>query len=128
MKKISSISIILISLFINSCSFDLPVLTIADYKWITTTEKINDLTFGYVKLSLRGVTNGDRVTVLTYGDGVISEYQLFLDQENMFNEEIVIKYTHQADDIPRMYSTVITAYKGRSSNKIKLTSGELKYL
>jgi len=87
-----------------------------------------DLTFGYVHLSISGVTTGDKVTVVTYGDGIISEQGLELNQENQFEEDIVIKFTHMADDESRIYSTVITAYKGNSSTKISLESEELVFL
>jgi len=105
-----------------------PILNLNNIKWYTTTEAINDLTFGYVHLNISGVTTGDKVTVVTYGDGIISEQELELDQENQFEEDLVIKFTHMADDIPRIYSTVITAYKGNISTKINLESEELVFL
>jgi FMN-dependent NADH-azoreductase len=58
-----------------------PILTLNHIEWYTTTEKINNLTFGYVHLGISGVTTGDKVTVVTYRDGVISEQELDLDQK-----------------------------------------------
>jgi hypothetical protein len=66
--------------------------------------------------------------VLTYGDGVIEELELNLDQENKFSQDIIIQFTHMADNIPRIYSTVVTAYRGNSFNSINLESEELVYL
>ena len=128
MKNIFVLIIILFVLFCSGCLDNPPILNLNNIQWYTTTEAINDLTFGYVHLSISGVTTGDKVTVLTYGDGILSEQELELDQENQFEEDIVIKFTHMADEIPRIYSTVITAYKGNSSTKINLESEELFFL
>ena len=128
MKKILLFLIILFVLFSSGCSDNTPIVSLNYIDWYTTTEKINNLTFGYVHLSISGATTGDKVTVLTYGDGVISEQELDLDQENKFNEDIIIKFTHTADTVPSIYSTVITAYKRNSSTKINLESEELVYL
>ena len=128
MKKIFVLIIILLVLFFSSCLDNPPILNLSNIKWYTTTETINDLTFGYIHLNISGVTTGDKVTVVTYGDGIISEQELELDQENQFEEDLVIKFTHMADDIPRIYSTVITAYKGNISTKINLESEELVFL
>src|SRR6056297_1054326 len=128
MKKIFVLIIILFVFFFSSCSDNPPILNLIDIEWYTSTETINYLTFGYVHLSINGTTTGDNVTILTYGDGVISEQELELDQENQFEEDIVIKFTHMADDEPRIYSTVITAYTGNSSTKINLESEELVFL
>jgi len=56
-----------------------------------------------------------------------TEQKLELDQENQLEEDVVIKFTHMADDVPRIYSTVVTAYKGNSITKINLKSGELAF-
>ena len=128
MKKIFLFLIISFVLFSSGCSDNTPIVSLNYIDWYTTTEKINNLTFGYVHLSISGATTGDKVTVLTYGDGVISEQELDLDQENKFNEDIIIKFTHTADTVPSIYSTVITAYKRNSSTKINLESEELVYL
>lgn len=128
MKKICLFLTISFVLFCSSCLDNTLILTLNKTDWYTTTEKINDLTFGYVHLSISGITTGDKVTVVTYGDGLISEQELDLDQENEFDQDVIIKFTHMADNVPRSYSTVITAYKRNSSTKISLESEELVYL
>lgn len=128
MKKIFVLAIILFILFFSSCLDNPPVLNLIHVEWYTTTETINDLTFGYVHLHVSGTTNGDKVTVVTYGDGVISEDKLDLDQENQFEEDIIIQFTHLADNIPRIYSTTVTAYKGNNLIKRSLESEELFFL
>jgi hypothetical protein len=128
MKNIFFLLIILFLLFYSGCLDNDPKLTLNHIEWYTTTEIIDNLTFGYVHLSVRGVTNGNSVKVLTYGDGIISEQELNLDQENQFEEDIIVQFTHMADDVPRIYRTFITAYKGNRLTQINLESEELKYL
>jgi len=130
MKKILvSMLILLLPVFLLlGCLNNQPILSLSYVEWYTTTEVIGDLTFGYVHLNLSGSTTGDKVTVITYGDGVIDELELDLDQDKKFSQDIVIKFTHAADNIPRKYSTVLTAYKGNSTTKISLESEELTYL
>ncbi len=104
------------------------ILSLSYLKWHTTTEEIGDLTFGYVHLNLRGYTTGDKVTIITYGTGVIEEVELALDQDKRFAEEVIIRFTHATDDIPRRCRTILTAYKGNYTTSISLESGELTYL
>lgn len=110
------------------CVSNEPILSLSYVEWYTTTEEIGDLTFGYVHLSLSGSTTGDKVTVITYGDGIIAELELDLDLDKKFSQDIVIKFTHEADNIPRKYSTVLTATKGSYTTSINLESEELTYL
>lgn len=130
MKRILVLILIIVS-FVFLCSGCLnngPILTLNNIEWYTTNEQTDSLTFGYVHLNLSGSTTGDKVTVITYGDGIIEESELDLDQDNKFSQDIVIKFTHAADNIPQKYSTVLTAYKGYYSTKINLESEELAYL
>jgi hypothetical protein len=129
MKKIFFLIIIsLVLLCSSSCLYNGPILKLDNIEWYTTNEIVDSLTFGYVNLNLSGFTTGDKVTVLTYGDGVIEELELNLDQENKFSQDVMIQFTHMADDIPRIYSTVVTAYQGNSFVSVNLESEELTYL
>ncbi len=130
MKKILVLMLIMVLLvfLLSGCLNNQPILSLSNVEWYTTTEVIGDLTFGYVHLDLSGSTTGDKVTVITYGDGVIDELELDLDQDKKFSQDIVIKFTHAADNTPRKYSTVLTAYKGSISTSINLESEELTYL
>jgi hypothetical protein len=129
MKKIFFLIITsLVLLCSSSCLDNGPILKLDNIEWYTTNEIVDSLTFGYVNLNLSGFTTGDKVTVLTYGDGVIEELELNLDQENKFSQDVMIQFTHMADDIPRIYSTVVTAYQGNSFTSINLESEELAYL
>jgi hypothetical protein len=132
MKKLLVLTLVVgmsIFLFVGCLSLNNePILSLSYVEWYTTTEEIGELTFGYVHLSLSGSTTGDKVTVITYGDGVIGEIELDLDQDKRFAQEVIIKFTHAADDIPRKCSTVLTAYKGNYTTSINLESEELTYL
>ncbi|GAG64755.1 unnamed protein product [marine sediment metagenome] len=130
MKKILVLILIMVLpvFLLSGCLNNEPILSLSYVKWYTTIEVIGDLTFGYVHLDLSGSTTGDKVTVITYGDGVIDELELDLDQDKKFSQDIVIKFTHAADNTPQKYSTVLTAYKGSNTTKISLESEELTYL
>ena len=130
MKKILVLILIMVLpvFLLSGCLNNKPILSLSYVEWYTTTEEIGNLTFGHVHLNLSGYTTGDKVTVITYGDGVIDELELDLDQDKKFSQDIVVKFTHAADNIPRKYSTVLTAYKGSNTTKISLESEELTYL
>ena len=127
-RTVPYIIIVMVFLFFSGCTDNLPAVVLTHIEWYTTTETIGDFTFGFVRLSISGTTNGDKVTIITYGDGVILEYEIALDENNQFNEDVVIAFTHMADDEPRTYNTFITAHKGNCSNQKELTSEELTYL
>jgi len=75
MKKILVLMLILLLpvFLLSGCLNNQPILSLSYVEWYTTTEVIGDLTFGYVYLNLSGSTTGDKVTVITYGDGVIDD-------------------------------------------------------
>lgn len=130
MKKILVLMLILLLLvfLLSGCLNNQPILSLSYVKWCTTTEVIGELTFGHVLLSLSGSTNGDKVIVISYGDGVIGEIELDLDQDKRFSQDVTTHFTHAADNVPRKYSTIITAYKGNYTTSINLESEELTYL
>ena len=127
-RNVFYIIVVMVFLFFSGCSYESPVVALTHIEWYTTTETIDDFTFGFVHLSISGTTSGDKVTIITYGDGVILEKEINLDQNNQFNEEVTIVFTHMVDDEPRIYSTTLTAYKGNRFNKIDFVSDELIYL
>lgn len=126
-RNVFYIIVVMVFLFFSGCSYESPVVALTHIEWYTTTETIDDFTFGFVRLSISGTTSGDKVTIITYGDGVILEKEIDLDQNNQFNEEVTIVFTHMVDDEPRIYSTTLTAYRGNRFNKIDFVSDELTY-
>jgi len=99
MKKLLILLLIMVLpvFLLSGCLNNQPILSLSYVEWYTTTKVLGDLTFGYVHLDLSGSTTGDKVTVITYGDGVIDELGLDLDQDKKFAQDIIIRFTHEAD-------------------------------
>ena len=81
--------------------------------------------FGYILLEISGYTNGERVTVLTFGDGLISEDELQLDENKHFNETVTIAFSHIGYTPPVQMDTTVTAYRGHEKKEVKLESGNI---
>jgi len=125
-KKI--IFLLLIVLFV-SCSLiednSPATLSITDSQWYLTRTNYGG---GIVHLKIAGSTNGDKVTIRTYGDGIVSDVNVELDSKKHFNKDVVISFT--ATSVPSgefELSTKIIAYRGTDSITIPLSSGKLKY-
>lgn len=100
-------------------------LSITSSYWYLTRNNIGG---GNVNLKISGSTNGAKVTVRTYGDGVINDENAELNSTKNFNDDIVISFT--ATNVPSTEfeaSTLIKAYKGTDTLVVTLKSGELKY-
>ena len=101
------------------------ILDITDSQWYLTRTNYGG---GMVNLNIAGSTNGDKVTIRTYGDGVRSDENVELDSKKRFNKDIVISFT--ATSVPSgefEVSTKIMAYKGTDTLAVPLNSGILKY-
>ena len=84
--------------------------------------------FGEVHLRIVGSTDASKVTVRTFGDGVVSDYTLNLDSNNNFNEDVIISFTHAPDsNVSFKSNTVITAYKNNKTKEVELSSSDLNY-
>jgi hypothetical protein len=100
-------------------------LSITNSQWYLTRTNYGG---GMVNLKIVGSTNGDKVTIRTYGDGVRSDENVELDSKKRFNKNIVISFT--ATSVPSgefEVSTKIMAYKGTDTLTVPLNSGILKY-
>jgi hypothetical protein len=83
---------------------------------------------GMVNLKIAGSTNSDKVTVRTYGDGLVSDENVELDSRKNFNKDVVISFT--ATSVPSgefEVNTKVMAYKGIDTLVVPLNSGKLKY-
>ena len=90
--------------------------------------KRNNIGGGNISVGLSGTTNGDSVTIRTYGDGLIYDYKIVLDSEKHFNEDISISFT--AASIPSgsfNKSTYILVYKDSDILRADLESCPLSY-
>lgn len=104
-------------------------IQITKAEWSTSITQYNSSTFGFVNLAIAGSANCSKVTVQTYGDGDISDVDLSLDQNKSFNTTIGVYFTHQADNVSRKYSTIVTCFADNQSVKsVNLESGYLQYL
>jgi hypothetical protein len=100
-------------------------LDITNSQWYLTRTNYGG---GLVNLKIAGSTNGDKVTVRTYGDGELSDENVELDSKGDFNKNIVISFT--ATSVPSgefEVSTKVMAYKGTDTLVVPLNSGRLKY-
>jgi hypothetical protein len=111
----------LLNIGCNIFSKDLD-LVITTAQWSLT--HAND-GFGYILLEISGYTNGERVTVRTFGDGLISEDELQLDENKHFNEKVTIAFSHMGYTPPVQMDTTVTAYRGDEKKEVKLESGNI---
>jgi len=76
-------------------------------------------------------TNADKVTVRTYGDGVITDQNIVLDSKKSFNRDTVtVSFTHFSGVPPSgefERNTIVKAIKGTDTLIVILNSGKLKY-
>jgi hypothetical protein len=121
-----NIIFLLIIIGFASCLIrDDATLSISNSQWYLTR---NILGGGEVNLKISGSTNGDKVTVRTYGDGVIFDENVELDSKKNFNKDVGISFT--ATSVPSgefEMSTKVMAYKGSDTLVVPLNSGKLKY-
>lgn len=78
-----------------------------------------------VYLRLSGTCSGERVTVKTFGDGLINEQELTLNANHQFSAEVVIAFSHERYNTPVQFETTLKAYKNGDSEEILLSSGNL---
>jgi hypothetical protein len=117
--------ICLIIVFASCSKKDDATLRITNSQWYLTK---NIYGGGEVNLKILGSTNGDKVTIRTYGDGVVSDENAELDSKKNFNKDIVISFTETSVPSGEFeVSTKVMAYKGTDTLVVPLNSGKLKY-
>jgi len=112
----------------NKCPQEI-ILRIDSSFWFTSIHQAPKMKFGHVHLVISGKTNAERVTVLTYGDGLRAEFELKL-TNGMFNDTIAISFSPgiPSDNTLPFYSrTHLKAYSGSSVFDTTLHSGPLRY-
>jgi ABC-type thiamine transport system substrate-binding protein len=100
-------------------------LSISNSQWYLTKNVYGG---GEVNLKIIGSTNGNKVMIITSGDGVSSWQKIEQNSDNNFEADIVIGFFATA--IPGgefEMSTKVIAYKGTDSLFISLNSGKLKF-
>lgn len=100
-------------------------LSITNSQWYLTRTNYGG---GMVNLNIEGSTNSNKVTIRTYGDGLVSDENVELDSRKNFNKDVVISFT--ATSVPSgefEVNTKVMAYKGIDTLVVPLNSGKLKY-
>jgi hypothetical protein len=123
LKKV--IFLLVITVF-ASCSKEKDLnLNITSSLWYLTQTNYGG---GFVSLKIKGSTSGEKVTVRTFGDGVVSDRTVGLDSGKNFNEDIVISFSATSVPVGEFeVSTKVIAYKDSDTLVVSLNSGKLKY-
>ncbi len=122
--KIILVAVVVLSFFLTpGCkqSGD-SILTIYKAEWKLVH---NDTGGDDIYLHLSGSTTGEKVTLITHGDGFDETLELNLNQFKTFNQEILIAFSNVRYTTPVTMQTVVTAYSSEEQWQISLTSGEL---
>jgi hypothetical protein len=82
-------------------------------------------TWDSIKLRIIGTTSGERVTIMTYGDGVGYELGLTLDENKNFNQVVTIAFSHERYTPPVQFETTVKAFRGSETTEVKLQSGNI---
>ena len=122
MKKI--IFLLVFIAFTSCTKVDDATLSITTSQWYLTRDIYGD---GFVNLKILGSTNGDKVMILTSGDGVAYWEKVDLDSQKNFNTDITIAFFNEVPTAEFEMSTKVMASKGNDSIMIPLNSGKLKY-
>lgn len=120
MKKFILLLIILLPIFLccKKSEQEKLVLNISSSEWYTTTRTFNNNIFCEVHLKVSGITNGELLSIETYGDGVTGCAEIKCDSDKKFNADVEICFLPLRDSIQRKFGTILTAY----SSKIKPNS------
>jgi hypothetical protein len=83
---------------------------------------------GAVHLIIEGSTTADKVTIKTYGDGLVTDKNIELDSQKHFSDDVVISFSvTSVPDDEFVSDTELKIYKNTNIVTVTLTSGKLKY-
>ena len=89
------------------------MLNITSSDWYTTTSNFNNNTFCEVHLKVSGTTNGELLSIETYGDGLMGCGEIKCDKESNFSTDVLICFFPLREITQRKFSTTLTTYKSR---------------
>ena len=115
----------LLLLAFTSCTKnDDPALRLTREEWYTVRMDYG----GSVHLIIEGTTNADRVTVTTYGDGLISDHEIDIKWNNHFKADVGISFI-VSKVLPGEFvsSTELKIHKKTNMITMTLTSDKLNY-
>lgn len=90
-------------------------LNITNTEWRTSISKQG---FGEVYLKIEGNSNGELVTIETYGDWLVGCKELRFDENNNFSGEIMVRFEPYWDSIPKKHQTYVNVYEKSESPEI----------
>jgi hypothetical protein len=90
-------------------------LNITSSTWYTTITNFNNNGFCNVYLKVSGSTNGELLSIDTFGDGLNGCLEITCDKEGKFNTDVPICFFLLRDSIQKKFYTTLTSY----SSKIK---------
>ena len=131
-----TLALFLITLITISCDNEKQITQPAENKalalstitWITDTMRTSSLIFGNLSLFLQGHPIGTNVTVETYGDGVIGNWPLNLDNNLALSDTINICFTHWATTKKFVRTTMIRVYNDSTPiDSLLLSSDSIMY-
>jgi hypothetical protein len=106
-------------------------LHIYNSSWFTKTDKRPRNTYIEVNLAISGKTNAKKLTVKTFGDGHIGEFELKPDTNGMFSDTIQIRFCWDISNTEPTkiynYETIVKAYTESETADTTLRSGPLQY-
>ena len=120
------IYLILLIVAITSCTKnDDPTIKLTREDWYTV--KLNK--GGSVRLNLEGTTNADKITVTTFGDGLISDQELDINMFNHFKADVGISFIVTSKPLTGKFvsHTELKIYKNTNMTTLALTSDSLTY-
>ena len=100
-------------------------LNISSCNWYLTTDQWGG---GMVHLKFTGITNGDKMTVRTSGDGVLEDVPVTIDNHKSVSPDLAISFSVTA--VPKnsfTSSSLVQVYRGNDTLKVTLNSGNLHY-
>lgn len=129
MKKILlTLALLVVVMNFTGCNSDKKAkISIEKAEWSTEKESVGELMFGKVKLHISGSTNCERVTVMTYGDGIPSEVELTV-KSGKFEGSEIIEFTSSAVTGAAVEAgTIVKGYNGDDEKEIEIESENLTY-
>ena len=127
MKKIALILSAIIVFISCSKNTDKKVtaLKITNSQWYLTRTNYG---VGLVNLEIEGSTDGDKVTIRTFGDGAVSDENVELDSRKGFSKDVVIAFFESGAPLEEFeITTQVMAYQGADTIEVTLNSGKLKF-
>lgn len=106
-------------------------LKIENCSWFTIVHHAPRMDFGNVMLSIQGKTNAEKLTILTYGDGLRSDRPIVINPNGSFSDTIQISFIPitYGSVLPKSFNsqTILKAYLNSETFDTTFYSGNLHF-